>query len=44
VRLWVQPLSGQDGHARWIVSATDKAALTSTPANGLLHLPVGPLY
>ncbi|MGW1916927.1 SpoIIE family protein phosphatase [Streptomyces sp. NPDC002076] len=41
VRLWVQSLSGQDGQARWIVSATDKAAPISAPADGSLHLSVG---
>ncbi|AVH60786.1 MULTISPECIES: SpoIIE family protein phosphatase [Streptomyces] len=47
VRLWVQTLSGQDGRARWIVSATDKATLDSRPADGspvqslptALHIP-----
>ncbi|MGW9132246.1 PAS domain S-box protein [Streptomyces sp. NPDC055681] len=34
VRLWMQPLSGQVGRARWIVSATDKATLPSRPADG----------
>ncbi|WP_351237051.1 SpoIIE family protein phosphatase [Streptomyces sp. NPDC002133] len=47
VRLWVQALSGQNGRARWIVSATNKATFPSRPANGsgleslpaALHLP-----
>ncbi|MFF3061722.1 PAS domain S-box protein [Streptomyces sp. NPDC057909] len=34
VRLWMQPLSGQVGRARWTVPATDKATLPSRPANG----------
>ncbi|MER5689366.1 PAS domain S-box protein [Streptomyces sp. NPDC002205] len=34
VRVWVQSLSGQDGRARWTVSATDKATLPSRPADG----------
>lgn len=33
VRLCVSSLSGQDGRARWVVSATDKAALSSWAAN-----------
>ncbi|MFJ7949133.1 PAS domain S-box protein [Streptomyces sp. NPDC096354] len=47
VRLWMQPLSGQDGPTRWTVSATDKATPPSRPANGstvqslptALHMP-----
>jgi PAS domain S-box-containing protein len=34
VRLWGQSLSGQDGRARWVVSATDKATLPSWGADG----------
>ncbi|MGW1886903.1 SpoIIE family protein phosphatase [Streptomyces sp. NPDC001970] len=34
VRLCVQSLSGQDGRARWIVSATDKATLPSRATDG----------
>jgi PAS domain S-box-containing protein len=47
VRLHVSSLSGQDGRARWVVSATDKATLPPRAADGLavdsllaaLHLP-----
>lgn len=36
VRLSVQSLSGQDGRARWVVSATDKAVLPTLPTGGAL--------
>ncbi|MGW1541269.1 SpoIIE family protein phosphatase [Streptomyces sp. NPDC002309] len=34
VRLWAQPLSGQDGGLRWVVSATDATAPPPWPAHG----------
>ncbi|MFE7776672.1 SpoIIE family protein phosphatase [Streptomyces sp. NPDC057445] len=47
VRLCVQSLSGQDGRARWIVSAADRATLPPWPTDGsvleslpaALHIP-----
>ncbi|WP_374771829.1 SpoIIE family protein phosphatase [Streptomyces sp. NBC_01310] len=41
VRLWGQPLSGQDGRARWVVSAAEAAVLSSwaTGGSGVVSLP-----
>ncbi|RZB19511.1 PAS domain S-box protein [Streptomyces sp. F001] len=44
VRLWAQPLSGQDGQTRWIVSATDATTQASWPTDGptMPPLPAAP--